>query len=108
MISSAIDSWGSGVVYKEDKGRKPTRGLNTYMDNDLRLVKYINDKKQIDVHDWNETFEESQVVSTRWFNLVCSGERVTDILNKLSKENKNSLSFGNLFLVIVTTKTYGI
>ncbi|SCV04987.1 LANO_0G16006g1_1 [Lachancea nothofagi CBS 11611] len=83
FVTDQIDSWQTGVVYRDDKTRLTTRAWNLYGENDYRQFKYLSEKKRIDVNDWLEKFGLDELCGIPFFHLVCSDERANSILDKL-------------------------
>ncbi|CEP62240.1 Mak32p LALA0_S05e01002g [Lachancea lanzarotensis] len=82
-VTNQIDSWGTGVVFRDDKSRLTTRAWNLYGENDFRKFKYLSKKKRIDVKDWIDEFGLQQVCEIPVFHLVCAHDRASSMLNEL-------------------------
>lgn len=80
-----LESWKTGVVFRDDSSRLTTRAWNLYGENDLRQFKYLTEKKRIDVGDWIAEFGAEEVASMRVFHLLCVDDRATSILNRLKQ-----------------------
>ncbi|CUS20969.1 LAQU0S02e02542g1_1 [Lachancea quebecensis] len=78
-----LESWETGVVYRDDSSRLTTRAWNLYGENDLRQFKYLSEKKRIDVGDWVAEFGADEVASMRVFHLLCVDDRASSFLNSL-------------------------
>ncbi|SCU98158.1 LAFA_0G15984g1_1 [Lachancea sp. 'fantastica'] len=93
-ITRQIDSWGTGVVYRDDLSRLTTRAWNLYGENDLRKFKYLSKKKRIEVEDWIHEFGSQEVRDIPILHLLCDHDRVSSILNELHKptdSNRNKV-----------------
>lgn len=84
-VTKILESWGTGCSFRDDPNRPTTRGWNLYGENEFRDFKYLTPKKRIDVPDWVENFGTEQVKNMKCFHLLCSAERVGDILMKLKQ-----------------------
>ena len=82
-VTSRIEKWNSGAVFRDDPSRMTTRGSNVYGANDLRQFQYLTPKKQITVNDWVGCFGADNVAQLSCFHLVCSPSRVLEIFDDL-------------------------
>ncbi|QEU58709.1 Mak32 [Kluyveromyces lactis] len=100
QLTETIESWDTGCVFRDDKRRLTTRGYNVYGANDFRSFKYLAPKKRIDVSDWCESFGVKAVQRVSCYHLLCSAERVADILDKLAEELsfEGTLKTGQTFI----------
>ncbi|CDO92009.1 unnamed protein product [Kluyveromyces dobzhanskii CBS 2104] len=91
QLTEEIDAWNTGCVFRDDSNRITTRGYNVYGLNDFRSFKYLSPKKRIDVSDWCESFGPGIAQKVACYHLLCSSDRVFDILNKLEDERASAV-----------------
>lgn len=82
-LTEQLETWNSGVCFRDDDSRLTTRGWNFYGEKEFREFKYLSPKKRIDVVDWCEQFGSENVGAIPCFHLLCSGKRSLDIMDKL-------------------------
>ncbi|QLQ82559.1 hypothetical protein HG537_0H03220 [Torulaspora globosa] len=82
ILKERIESWQSGVVFREDLTRETTRGWNGYGDDDLRQFKYLNEKRSITAADWRE-FGMDNILKIECVHLICSGERCSSLIKQM-------------------------
>lgn len=92
-LTSVIESWGTGVHFRDDNSRYTTRGGNFYRNEDLREFEYLTPKKQISVQDWVGTWDLTVLSQLKCIHLVCSAERCLQILDQLAAMKLNSKTF---------------
>ncbi|KAK6202616.1 protein necessary for structural stability of L-A double-stranded RNA-containing particles [Scheffersomyces amazonensis] len=82
-VALQLNSWDTGIIYRQDNNRFTTRGQNIYDENDIRHFKYTTTKKRIEVEDIlnNEILKQS-----RCFHLICSIERCGNIIDELNSK----------------------
>lgn len=90
-LTSQLNSWNTNIHYRDDKSRNTTKGLNTYVANDLRKFKYTTAKKQIDVEDWVDTFGTKALHEMKCIHLICSITRLETISEGLTKYGKKTI-----------------
>ncbi|CAB4254682.1 similar to Saccharomyces cerevisiae YCR019W MAK32 Protein necessary for structural stability of L-A double-stranded RNA-containing particles [Maudiozyma barnettii] len=90
-ITKEIEHWNSGAIFRDSTNRLTTRGANFYGENDLRQFKYLTPKRQITVLDWINCYGVTNVNSIKCIHLVCSPERVQEILEALSQIRNDNL-----------------
>lgn len=83
-LTSVIESWGTGVHFRDDNSRYTTRGGNFYRNEDLREFMYLTPKKQITVQDWIESWGLTVLSQLKCIHLLCSAERCLQILDQLA------------------------
>lgn len=82
-ITKQIESWNTGVCFRDDQSRLTTRGWNFYGENEFREFKYLSKKKRIDVEDWRNEFGSEEVDHLACVHLVCSDERASSIIDEM-------------------------
>lgn len=78
-MAAEINSWKTGVVWREDDSRGTTKAWNKFVNNEERLFKYLSPKKQINPSDIPENRRSSPS-----FHLVCGPDRCLDFVNALN------------------------
>lgn len=71
-LKEEIDSWGTGVIFRENPNRLTTRGVNVYREDGVRDFKYLSPKKRILAEDIVAT---SPLVYLRSFHFCCAIDR---------------------------------
>lgn len=86
-VEKYLNSWETGVVWREDKSRLTTRGWNMYGDNDFREFKYLTPKLRIEVCD---VLDHPSLLSSQSYHLICSPQRCQQILGLLSQHRETA------------------
>ncbi|KAG7664220.1 MAK32 [[Candida] subhashii] len=81
-VESEIQNWGTGVIFREDKSRLTTRGVNVYSEDDIRSFYYQTPKKRIVVDD---VLEFPKLAESRAYHLICSISRCEEIIDRLNE-----------------------
>ncbi|KAG2733737.1 hypothetical protein G9P44_003262 [Scheffersomyces stipitis] len=82
-VEEQLNSWQSGVIFRENPERLTTRGVNTYDENHVRHFSYKNPKKRIEVVD---ILQSDKLSTSRCFHLICSIERCESIIDDLNSK----------------------
>lgn len=83
-----LKGWNCGLIFREDKNRKTTRGKNIYTVDNIRLFEYKSEKKQITAEDIisNEILAKSKSI-----HLLCSFDRCLLFINQISLKNPETI-----------------
>lgn len=83
-ICPALDSWNVDIMYREDKNRLTTRGLNEYTGN-YRIFKYETPKLQILGSDLSLLTSEGKKIGM--IHIISSPKRFKKIIEELKRED---------------------
>ncbi|KAI5967441.1 MAK32 [Candida theae] len=85
-VHDEIDSWHTGVIFRQNNHRLTTRGVNTYI-KDIRHFHYQTDKRRIEVED---IFQYEKLKYSKCYHLICSIDRCRDIIGKIREINPDA------------------
>lgn len=83
-LTTILESWGTGVHFRDDDSRYTTRGGNFYKNENFREFKYLTPKRQVKVQDWFEIWGFKLLSWLKCVHLLCSPERCLQILDELA------------------------
>lgn len=87
-VEQEIKNWDTGVLFRSDKSRLTTRGLNRYDENEIRHFYYLGDKKRIEMED---LLENRQLLRSKTFHLICSIDRCYQLAQDIRKYNPEAM-----------------
>lgn len=71
-VEDELRGWNTGVVFRLDKNRLTTRGVNIYDDNDIRHFEYQTPKLRVEVEDIVAT---ENLIRAKSFHFCCAIDR---------------------------------
>lgn len=81
-LKAEIDSWGTGIVFRENPDRLTTRGANVYREDGVRDFVYRSPKKRIFGEDVIET---EGLIDSRTFHFCCAVDRCESTIDQFVK-----------------------
>ncbi|KKA27081.1 hypothetical protein TD95_001119 [Thielaviopsis punctulata] len=84
-LTTLINSWDSGVLFRRDDSRLTTRGWNGYGNAEARAFKYTTPKKRLTGADLTP-----EMLQSRSFHMVCSPARCRELVAEITLLRKAS------------------
>lgn len=93
-VEKEINSWGTGVIWREDPNRLTTRGWNSYGDNEERAFRYTTTKLRIDTGD----LVHYHLDTSRSIHFICSPKRYLTFMEVMRPEIGSESKPESLFI----------